>query len=95
MIRKPKKTNPRNSDEYKSMCYAVRKRDKHKCQMPDCKKAGQQVHHIRRYADTGYGRLNPDNCILLCKSHHEQVTGNENIYVPLFLKIVANNKSQS
>lgn len=97
MIRKPKKTNPRNSDEYKAMCYKVRKRDGNKCQMPGCgSKIRTQVHHIRKYSETGYGRLNVLNCILLCfNCHQNKVTGNEHVYVPLFLKIVSDNTNDN
>lgn len=92
MLRKPKKFNPRNTDEYKQFCYQVRKRDRHKCQMPDCGATkNTQVHHIRRWADSGSGKLDQHNAVLLCEYHHKQVTGNENLYAQLLLKIVSEN----
>lgn len=96
MIRKPKRSNPRESNAYKEMCYRVRKRDKNTCQMPDCgSKKNIQVHHIRRFADNGHGRLNVLNCICICKTHHEQTLKNrEDIYAPLLLKIAARNDKE-
>ena len=91
MIRKPKKHNPRNNDAYKEFRRVVIKRDKGKCQMPDCKSSGTQVHHIRRWADSGAGKLDPSNGILLCKTCHTRITGLENNYVSIFLKIVGEN----
>lgn len=95
MIRKPIKTNPRASDAYKEMCCIVRKRDGYKCQIPGCNKTTTlQVHHIRRFADNGHGRLNPENCITLCRQHHESINGQENDYASLFIKIVGENMAK-
>jgi 5-methylcytosine-specific restriction endonuclease McrA len=93
MIRKPKRYNTREIDGYKEMCYKVRVRDGHKCQMPNCgQRQKLQVHHVIRYADSSYGRLNPDNCILLCsRCHKDIVTGKEEIYAPLFVRIIGEN----
>lgn len=92
MLRKPRRNNPRYTDEYKNMCYIVRKRDKNKCQMPNCKNRGQEVHHIMRWSDSYYNRLNSTNCILLCKKCHTKITGSEHIYAALFIKIIAENE---
>lgn len=92
MIRKPKRINTRNIDGYKEACYSVRKRDKHTCQMPNCEsKKNTQVHHIRRFSDNGYGRLNQENMILLCKQCHFKVTGSEDLYAPMLIRIVGEN----
>ncbi len=92
MIRKPKYINPRGGDEYKEFCRLVRKRDGNKCQMPGCnRRTTIQVHHILRYADSGYGKLNPSNALCLCKTHHTQVTGSEQTYAALFIRIVGEN----
>ena len=96
MLRKPKKFNPRNTDEYKQFCYQVRKRDRHKCQMPDCGSTkNTQVHHIRRWADSGATRLSPENGICLCKRCHELINGKEDIYAPLLIRIVAENERKN
>lgn len=81
--------------QYKAFRDAVRKRDKHKCQWPNCtemKPSKLQVHHIRCWESNPYLRFNPDNGITLCKIHHKIVTGNEDNYLALFLQIVARNK---
>lgn len=91
MIRKPKKNSPRNTDAYNEFRKVVIKRDNGKCQMPNCKAKGSQVHHIRRYADSGDGKLNPSNGILLCKTCHTKITGYENNYTALFIKIIGEN----
>lgn len=95
MIRKPKRSNPRESNAYKEMCYRVRKRDKNTCQMPDCgSKKNIQVHHVRRWADNGFGRLNHLNCICVCATCHNLITGKEDIYAPLLLRIIAQNEAK-
>lgn len=91
MIRKPKRINPRGRDEYKAMCFVVRKRDGKKCQMPGCTRNGQEVHHVKRWADSTHTRYNPNFCILLCKSCHKKVTGQEGIYAALFIRIIGEN----
>lgn len=92
MIRKPKRSNPRDNTAYREMCRKIWKRDKGRCQMPDCKSRGNEVHHIRRYASNARGRYSTFNCILLCKDHHTQVTGKEDTYAPLLLRIAAQNE---
>ena len=94
MIRKPKRSNPRDNIAYREMCRKIWKRDKGRCQMPDCKSRGAQVHHIRRWTDNGHGRYNTLNTILLCKDCHTKVTGKEDIYAPLLLRIAAQNESK-
>lgn len=92
MLRKPSYNNPRGGDEYRRLRKVVLKRDKYKCQMPDCgSKKSLQVHHITRYADSHHGRLNADNTITLCRECHEKITGYESHYKALFYKIVDRN----
>lgn len=95
MIRKPKRNNPRDNDAYKHFRQEVIKRDKGKCQMPNCSKRGTQVHHIIRYADSSHGRLIASNAVLLCRVCHQKVTGNESIYAPLFVRIVGENNAKN
>ena len=73
---------------------AVRKRDKNRCQFPGCKKAGREVHHIIKYADSNYLKHEVDNGILLCKDHHEDVKGKEGHYVKTFSDIVLRKKQK-
>jgi hypothetical protein len=96
MIRKPIRTNPRASDAYKEMCRIVRKRDGNKCQIPGCNKTTSlQVHHIKTYSSNGHGRLNPENCVTVCRYHHENMlTGHEMEYASLLIKIVGENTNK-
>ncbi len=93
MLRKPRKYNPRNTEEYKHFRSLVVKRDKGKCQMPGCNsRRSLQVHHIKRYADAASSRLDPNNSICVCRNCHEKVlTGKESFYAPMLLQIVAEN----
>lgn len=96
MLRKPKRYNPRDNDAYKAFRLKVLKRDKHKCQMPGCNSRRRlQVHHIVRYADSGYGRLNPDNGITLCFNHHNSIKDKEIYYAPIFVRIVGENNAKN
>jgi len=42
------------------------------CEMPNCEHKGIEVH--RKVPRTNQGKYNEDNCILLCKEHHQLVT---------------------
>ena len=80
-------------DRYWEWKSQVLKRDSHKCQYPGCRKRkGLQVHHIIRWADCYDLRYSVRNGISICKLHHKRVTGNESIYIDLFLSIIANKK---
>lgn len=95
MIRKGRWTNPRGNDAYREFRRIVLKRDKYCCQMPGCKRRSRlQVHHIIRYSDSGYGRLNPDNGVTLCIQHHEEIKDKEGHYAKLFLDIVNKNNQK-
>lgn len=69
----------------------VRKRDKGKCQMPGCRRRGQQVHHIARWADNILLRYEPSNGILLCRICHKSISKKESFYIELFRDIVHRN----
>jgi len=80
------------SPEYIKWRKDVRKRDKYKCQFPNCiSKTKIQCHHIQKYADNVLLRFATNNGICLCKEHHEFVRGKEEIYAPLFMNIVQAN----
>jgi 5-methylcytosine-specific restriction endonuclease McrA len=67
----------------------VLKRDKRKCQMPDCgSKKRLNVHHIRRWADAAALRYEPSNGITLCYYCHKSISGQELHYEPLFMEII-------
>lgn len=70
----------------------VLKRDKHKCQMPDCWKTKRlQAHHIYRWADAPYLRYEVSNGITLCSSCHYSIRNNEEYFINLFMSIVEEN----
>ena len=78
--------------EYARVRRAVLKRDRHRCQMPDCKNTKKlQVHHILKWASNPYLRYEMENCIVLCKECHKKVTGFEDCYISLFTRIVNEN----
>ncbi len=89
-------TNPRYTKEYDQWRKAVLKRDKYKCQMPDCAKPRSrvQVHHIIRYADSSYLRLSPSNGLTLCKKCHDSIKDKEHHYISLFISIVQRNENR-
>ena len=75
--------------QYQKWRATVIKRDKYRCQFPECKcKKYLQVHHILRWADNIQLRFEERNGITLCKEHHKFVKDKEHIYVELFLGIV-------
>lgn len=82
----------RQDPGYEEACQIVRKRDKNTCQMPGCKRKRKiEVHHIQRYANNPYLRIEPMNMICLCKDHHKEITGKEEYFVMLFTDIVHDN----
>lgn len=86
----------RNYDDpvYKEVRKRVLKRDKHKCQMPDCKKRRRlNVHHIERWADAASLRYETFNMITLCRTCHDSIKDKESHYVPLFMDIVRKNEN--
>ena len=83
-----------NDEQLKVWKKIIRRRDRRKCQFPDChEKKKLQCHHIIRWSDCPELRYDIGNGILLCKSHHELVTGEEIIYAPIFIEIVQKRKN--
>lgn len=84
----------KDNPEYTKWRAEVRKRDKRKCQMPECKcRTRLQVHHILPWARCPSLRYEVSNGITLCRDCHKRVTGQEGIWAPLFQSIV-NEKSK-
>ena len=77
---------------YKQFRKQVLIRDKYKCQWYGCNSSKRlNVHHIKTWADCPALRFNTNNGITLCRSHHDMIKGEEQIYESVFLKIAANN----
>lgn len=71
----------------------VYSRDNFTCQWPGCTKKNRlNAHHILLWAHNPGLRFDVNNGITLCYSHHKMIRGLEDIYAPVFLKILANNK---
>ena len=82
-----------NDPRYKEFRRAVLKRDRYKCQFPQCgSRLKLQVHHIIKWASNFLLRFKVGNGITLCRKHHDKIKGKEGCYVELFLTII-NNKS--
>jgi len=78
-----------NDEQYKKFRIHVLKRDKFKCQMPNCKtKKNLHVHHIKTWATASSLRYEPKNGITLCKRCHKSITGKESHYETLFREII-------
>ena len=79
---------------YKEVRSRVLKRDKHRCQMPDCKcRKRLHVHHIIPWSKAATLRFETNNLITLCHKCHESIKDREHLYESLFMGIVnANNK---
>lgn len=83
-----------NDPQYKQWRKEVRKRDKGVCQWPGCKASKKlQVHHIKRWSDSAGLRYHIDNGLLLCKTHHSLIHGNESYYEAVFFKIIKDKKN--
>lgn len=71
----------------------VYKRDRFKCQWPNCNtKLKLNAHHIKNWADFPGLRFIIDNGITLCRYHHDMVKGMEEAYASTFMRIVASKK---
>lgn len=88
--KKPKYFSRRLLDkEYIKWRTKVYRRDNYKCQWPGCKHRGKKhAHHIWCWANYPTLRYELSNGITLCYAHHKQVTGQEEIYAPLFITII-------
>lgn len=49
----------------------VRKRDRGKCRIPGCLERSTDAHHIVYRSKSKAKRWDPNNLILLCRSHHQ------------------------
>lgn len=81
----------RNFDdpEYKKWRKQVYARDNYTCQWPGCNnKKRLNAHHIKRWADFPGLRFLVSNGISLCYLHHKMISGMEDIYESVFLKIL-------
>lgn len=83
------------SDKYREIRKRVLKRDRYRCQMPECKcRRNLQVHHILTYSNNVYLREEEYNLITLCYSCHKSIKGKESFFVNLFRRIVDDNNSR-
>jgi 5-methylcytosine-specific restriction endonuclease McrA len=76
---------------YKAVRVACMKRDKNKCQMPECrskKSTKKHVHHVETWSNSPSLRFEINNCVLLCKICHDSIKGKESFYAPLFHTII-------
>lgn len=71
-------------------------RDRHTCQMPECKKWGGKLeaHHIKKWADNPKIRFAVSNGITLCHACHKKINGIEEQYEELFQTIIAKKYGQ-
>lgn len=74
---------------YKALRFGVFSRDNFACVLCLSKNGGIECHHIRRWVDWPQGRYLQGNCVTLCKSHHDEITGNEKEWEERLQKIVA------
>ena len=80
-----------NSRAYRRWRYLVFKRDRFKCQMPDCTGKPIEAHHIVRWADSPKLRYDVNNGITLCVRCHALVTGQEQAYASMLSAIALKN----
>jgi 5-methylcytosine-specific restriction endonuclease McrA len=82
-----------NNPQYIEWRKAVRARDGNTCRKcgikPPLASRTLICHHVRRWADQPTLRFAVNNGITLCKKCHSIVTGNEDAYAPLFLRLIA------
>lgn len=90
---RPTKRPEYEDKEFRKILQQVKRRDKHKCQFPNCTaKKHLQVHHIKKYADFPTLRKNPINLITLCRTHHDLIKGREEHFEQLFFSLLRNNE---
>jgi len=77
------------NDVYLKTIKEVFKRDKFKCQMPNCNsRIGLQAHHIKKWSTAHALRYDVSNCITLCRKCHKSIHGKEHHYEKLFYSII-------
>lgn len=79
---------------YKRAREQVLKRDKYRCQMPDCnRRKPLNVHHIQTWSKASSLRFEPFNLITLCRKCHDSIKNMEHLYASLFMQIVKKNEN--
>jgi predicted restriction endonuclease len=83
-----------NDPLYKKWRLEVYKRDNFQCQWPNCaSKKKLNAHHIYKWSEFPGLRFEANNGISLCKTHHDMIKNQEDIYAPIFIKILASKKN--
>jgi predicted restriction endonuclease len=78
---------------YKAWRKKVYTRDKHQCQWPGCsQKKKLNAHHIKSWSQYPGLRFDINNGITLCKYHHDNIKGMEEIYAGTLLRLLDNKK---
>jgi predicted restriction endonuclease len=68
---------------------SVYKRDKFKCQWPNCNSHSKlNAHHIKNWAEFPGLRFEEKNGVTLCKNHHDMIKGMEESFASTFMRIV-------
>jgi predicted restriction endonuclease len=82
-----------NDPLYKKWRKDVYVRDNFKCQWPNCNSNKKiHAHHIYKWSDFPALRFKTENGIALCKIHHDMIKNQEDIYAPIFIKILASKR---
>lgn len=81
--------------KYKRWRNLVYKRDKFKCQMPNCPGTDKRLnaHHIKTWSSSPQLRYVVSNGVTLCQTCHTRVSGAEEDYASLFSRVA--NKAKS
>ena len=67
----------------------IKKRDRYRCQFPNCKNNQKlEAHHIYPWATYPALRYDIKNGLTLCRQCHQKITGMEESYVSIFVRIV-------
>ena len=82
------------SDDYRIWRKTILERDDFTCQVCGKNNGDKEVHHIWKYSDYEFCRLETFNGITLCKVHHDMIKNNEENYAPFFFKLILNSASK-
>lgn len=78
---------------YKEWRKKVYSRDHHQCQWPGCtQKKKLNAHHIKSWSQYPGLRFDINNGITLCKYHHDNIKGMEEIYAGTLLRLLDSKK---
>lgn len=90
----PENEKARGTLEYKLWRETVFKRDRFKCQMPDCNTNEKYVeaNHIKKFSEYPELRLVVDNGITLCRTCHNKTKGKEHSFECIFSLIIEKKK---